>query len=123
MYRKLAFFWVKLPCETIGEEAIGTCFYPDICKKLSRQGLIPLHCPFQKVGDRSLLQYLSDIMTQRSILGVKPAAPSDIAGLCKNISHPVSHFQTSLSRPGKLVEGGGGRRAQAVLLCPDYESA
>ena len=34
---------------------------------------------------------------QRSILGVKPAAPSDIAGLCKNISHPVSHFQTSLS--------------------------
>ena len=36
-------------------------------------------------------------MEQRSILGVKPAAPSDIAGLCKNISHPVSHFQTSLS--------------------------
>ena len=34
---------------------------------------------------------------QRSILGVKPAAPSDIAGLCKNIAHPVSHSQTSLS--------------------------
>ena len=34
---------------------------------------------------------------QRSILRVKPAAPSDIAGLCKKIAHPVSHFQTNLS--------------------------
>ena len=50
MYRKVAFFWVKLPCETIGEAAVGTCFYPDICKKLSQQRLVPLHCPFEKVG-------------------------------------------------------------------------
>ena len=43
---------------------------------------------------------------QRSNLRVKPAAPSDIAGLCKNIMHPVTHSQMSLSWPGMLVEGG-----------------
>ena len=59
MYRKVAFFWVKLPCETIGEETVGTCFYPDICKKLSRQRLIPLHCPFEKVGHYQSIWYFS----------------------------------------------------------------
>ena len=39
------------------------------------------------------------MMRQRSILGVKPAAPSDIAGLCKNICIQSLTFKPALADP------------------------
>lgn len=54
IYKKLAFVWLKVPCN--GEDSIGSCDYEDFCKKWPLPGPdcpeayqnngIPCECPF-----------------------------------------------------------------------------
>ena len=59
MKRKLAFFWIKIPCE----KKVGSCYYEDVCifspykndstcPKLFTDFNIPCKCPVLKVKYR-----------------------------------------------------------------------
>ena len=65
MKRKLAFFWVKIPCDT--QINFGSCYYQDVCAlspyknrekcpKIFNDYNLPCKCPALEVNETKLIQ-------------------------------------------------------------------